>query len=204
MAEFGPCAKTPKSDCLYVNKPTLLPLLLVKMGRITSRKSCARHFTPPSDLSLFEGQAKTPQRCGVLFAKLYSQELGIPIPQSLVRKVTGIAERNQSRILASKQPRTLYNQPDSGPDPRGRKRCFTRSDTSTIADYLDDSTTSLDDKGAPWLDITEEAGVQLPQTPHFKPPGLCTVNTKTLQQACKADEGLINAVAKEERELTTA
>ena len=150
-------AEPPKIDYLHVNKPTSI----ASMARIRSRKSRARHFTPPPDLLHLDERThpKTPSRCGVLWAKAFSQELGIPIPQSLVRKVTGIAKRNQSRILASKQPRTLYNQPDSGPDPRGRKRCFTRSDTSTIADYLDDSTTSLDDKGAPWLDIAKEAGV---------------------------------------------
>lgn len=64
-----------------------------QMARIRSRKTRARHFTPPPDLACTEGQIKTPQRCGVLYAKLYSQELGIPIPQSLIRKVTGVAER---------------------------------------------------------------------------------------------------------------
>jgi hypothetical protein len=172
------------------------------MARIMSRKSRARYYTPPPDLSSYEGQVKTPQRCGVLFAKLYSQELGIPIPTSLVRKVTGVPRRNQSRILASKEPRTLHNKPDLGPDPRGRKRALTRSETSAISDYLDDPSTSFNDKGAPWLDIAEEAGVDLPQTNHFKPPGLRTVNTKSVQLACKADEDIINAVAEEEKELT--
>jgi hypothetical protein len=172
---------------------------------ISSRKprtGRGRHLTPPPDLSISQGQAKTPQRCGVLYAKLYSQEMGISIPQSIIRKVTGVPERNQSRILASKQPRTCHNQPDSGPDPRGRKRAFTRLDTSAISDYLDDYTVSLDDKGLPWLDIAEQAGVDLPETFHFKPPGLRTVSTQTLQRACKADEDLINAICEEEKELT--
>ena len=115
------------------------------MARIRSRKSTSRHFTPPPDLSLSEGQAKTPQRCGVLFAKLYSQELGIPIPQSIVRKVTSVVPCTQTRILASKQARTLHNRPDLGPDPRERKRALARSDTSAIGDYLDDDSVSLDD-----------------------------------------------------------
>lgn len=172
------------------------------MGRIRSHKSRARHFTPPIDLSVSEGQAKTPQRCGVLYAKAFSQELGIPIPKSLVRKVTGVAERVQTRILASKQVRTRHNLPDSGPDPRGRKRGLTRTETAAISDYLDDSTTSLDDKGKPWLDIAEDAGIKLPQTTHFQPPGLRTIDPKPIQQACKVDEGLINAVCEEEKELT--
>lgn len=128
--------------------------------------------------------------------------MGISIPQSIIRKVTGVPERNQSRILASKQPRTCHNQPDSGPDPRGRKRAFTRSDTSAISDYLNDYTVPLDNKGLPWLDIAEQAGVDLPETSHFKPPGLRTVSTQTSQRACKADEDLINAICEEEKELT--
>ena len=76
------------------------------MPSIRTRKSRARHFTPPIELSFSEGQIKTPQRCAVLAAKVFSQELGIPICQELVRKVTGVRPRNQTRILASKQVRT--------------------------------------------------------------------------------------------------
>ena len=119
------------------------------MGRTRSRKSRARPYTPPPDLSSYEGQAKTPQRTAVLCAKLYAQELGIPIPQSIIRKVSGVPERNQTRILASKQLRTFHNRPDSGPDSRGRKRSLRRSDTAAIADYLNDETVPLDDRGAP-------------------------------------------------------
>jgi hypothetical protein len=119
------------------------------MGRINTRKSRARHFTPPSDLAEYVGQAKTPQRSGVFVARTLAQKLGIPISQELVREVTGVAPRIQSRILASKQLRTLHNQPDSGPDPRGRKRALRRSDTAAIADYLDDETVPLDERGAP-------------------------------------------------------
>jgi hypothetical protein len=88
-------ARAPKQPkTLFMSKNHFITLLLVKMGRIIFRKSRARHFTPPAQLSTYEGQAKTPQRSRVLFVKLYSQELGIFIPQSLVRKVTGVAERN--------------------------------------------------------------------------------------------------------------
>jgi hypothetical protein len=173
------------------------------MGRINSRKSRARHFTPPPDL-LHAGQLshpKTPSRCSVLWAKAFAQKLGITISQETVHEVTGIAPHVQTRILASKQPRTLHNQPDSGPDPRGRKRGITRSETAAIALHLDDTNISLDDKGKPWLDITEEAGVQLPKTVHFNPPGLYIINLKPVQQACRDDEDIINAVCKEEKEL---
>jgi hypothetical protein len=172
------------------------------MSPIRSRRSRARHFTPPIELSFSEGQIKTPQRCVVLAAKAIAQELRIPIPQELIKKVSGVAPRIQSRILASKQVRTLHNQPDSGPDLRGRKRAISRADSSAIADYLDDSTVPLDDKGKPWLDIAEDAGVSLPETTHFKPPGSRTIITHTVQQSCKRDEGIINAICEEEKELT--
>jgi hypothetical protein len=174
------------------------------MARIRSRKSRARHFTPPSDLLHLDERThpKTPSRCGVLWAKAFSQELNIPIPQELVRKITGVAPRVQTRILASKQVRTRHNQPDSGPDPRGRKRAITRTETAAISDYLEDSTISLDDKGKPWLDVAQDAGVELPITTHFKPPGLRTITPKAVQRACKEDEGIINAVCEEEKELT--
>ena len=90
------------------------------MGRTRSRKPRkprARHFTPPIELSFSEGQIKTLQRCAVLAAKAFAQELRIPIPQELVRKVTSVPPRNQTQILASKQVRTRYNQPNSSLDP---------------------------------------------------------------------------------------
>ena len=68
------------------------------MGRITVRKSRARHFTPPPDL-LHAGEhlhPKTPSRCGVLWAKAFAQKLGITISQETVREVTGIAPRIQT------------------------------------------------------------------------------------------------------------
>jgi hypothetical protein len=174
------------------------------MPPIRTRKSRARYFTPPLDLTCSDGQIKTPQRCAVLTAKVLAQELNIQIPSSLVRKISGVPPRNQTRILDSKQVRTRHNQPDLGPDPRGRKRALKRSDTSAVGDYLDDPHTSLDEKGAPWLDIAIQAGVELPQTTHFKPPGLRIVNTQSVQRACKEDEGIINAICEEEKELTMA
>ena len=70
-----------------------------------------------------------------------------------------------------------------------------------IADYLDDYSVPLDDKGQCWLDLTETAGVSLPKTMHFKPPGIRTINAEVAQKACKKDEDIINAVC-EEKELT--
>lgn len=174
------------------------------MGRIRSRKSVARHYTPPIELSQSDGHVKTPQRAAVIAAKAFAQELGIPIHKSLVRKVTGVAERVQTRILASKQVRTRHNVPDSGPDPRGAKRAITRLETAAIAAYADDESVPLDDRGAPWLDLAEASGVQLPETYHHKPPGYRTIEPPSIQTACRDDEGMINAVCEEEKELTAA
>ena len=49
---------------------------------IKVRKSEARPYTPPETLFDDAQQLKTPQRYGVLWAKLFSQHLGILIDQS--------------------------------------------------------------------------------------------------------------------------
>lgn len=135
---------------------------------------------------------RTPQRCGVLFAKVFAQELGIPILQALVQKVTSVTEHVQRQILASKQTHSLHNQLDHAPDPQGRKRVLTRSDTAAISEYLNDDLVPLDDRGKPWVDIVEDAGVMLP----------CTIQPQTIQHACKHNEDIINALCMEEWELT--
>lgn len=168
----------------------------------TSRKSRARPITPPPDI-VHKGNKKhpeTPSRCLVYAAKLYSQALGIPISKSIVRTVSGVPERVQTRILASNSARTLRNQ--EGPDPRGRKRGLTRQDTVGIDAYLDDDNVHQDDKGKPWRDIARDAGIILPETTHFKPPGKRTLNNLAIQKACKKDENIINAVMEEEKELS--
>jgi len=98
--------------------------------------------------------------------------------------------------------RTLHNQPDSGPDLRGRKRALAHIETAAIGHYLDDKSVPLDDRGKSWQDIAEAASAILPKTPHFKPPGLRTVTPHTIQQSCKLDEDIINAKCEEEKELT--
>ena len=189
VADFWPVRPRPQHQKLvyllrtvmdYVNNQLYL-LLSPIMGRNKPYKRQTRHFTPPPALQSSEGQVKTPQRSGVLYAKLFAQELGIKIPSSVIRKVTGVAEHIQSRILALKEPRTLHNQPNPGPDPRGRKRAILRSDSAAISDYLSNDSTPFDDKSKPWLDIAEDAGITLPVTTHFKPPGLRTINPETIR-----------------------
>ncbi len=59
----------------------------------------------------------------------------------------------------------------------------------------------LDNKGKPWLDIVDVARVDIPQTEHFKPPGLRDINPLSVQQTIKKQEGILNAVCKKEKEL---
>jgi len=173
------------------------------MPTIHTRRSRARHYTPLAELiTTPDKQITTLQRCGVYYARLFARRLNITIPSAIVREITGVPPRNQSRILAEKTVRTCHNQVDKGPDPRGRKRALLRSDTRAIADYLSDSEPDIDARGKPWLDIAEAAGVQLPNTYHFNPPGYRTIDPKTIQQSCKRDKGIINAMAEEERDLT--
>ena len=53
------------------------------------------------------------------------------------------------------------NIPDSGPNPRGRKLAILRSDIAAIALYLSDNEVDIDDKGKLWIDIAEDAGIEL-------------------------------------------
>jgi hypothetical protein len=73
-----------------------------------------------------------------------------------------------------------------------------------ISKYLNNASVLLNDRGKSWLNIAIDANVTLPQTTHFKPPGLCAVSLQTVQRACKVDEGIINTVCEEEKELTKA
>lgn len=160
-----------------------------------------RHYTPPPTLYSDSRVLETPQRASIIFARALEQELSVPIPPAILTKLTGASARSQSRIAASKEVRRLQNRPDNGPDPRSRLPALTRSDTAAIEGYLSDENIPLDDRGAPWLDIAEAAGVELPETIHFKPPGRREVTTQTVQRACKKDAGIINAVCHEEKKL---
>ena len=61
--------------------------------------------------------------------------------------MTGAAPRTQSRVISSHEGRTYHYIPDSGSDPRGRKRALTLDDTASIARYLRDENEPLDNLG---------------------------------------------------------
>jgi hypothetical protein len=67
--------------------------------------------------------------------------------------------------------------------------------------YANDESVPLKDRGAPWLDLAEASGVKLPSTLYFKPLSYRTIEPQSIQRAYKADEGMLNAVYKEEKEL---
>jgi hypothetical protein len=102
-----------------------------------------------------------------------------------VEGVTKIQLRTQSYILSTNYVRTLHNVVGSGPDLRGRKRVFSRSDTAAIVSYLDNPSTSFNDKAKLWLDLAEDSGVILSEITHFKPPGKRTVEPQSIQRDAK-------------------
>jgi hypothetical protein len=78
--------------------------------------------------------------------------------------------------------------PDSGPDPRGAKRAITRLETAAIAAYVDGESVPLNDRGAPWLNLAEASGVQLPETYHHKPLGYCTIEPLSNENHSKSSD----------------
>jgi len=61
------------------------------MPPIRSRPSRARYYTPPPDLIYTpHTDIKTPLRCGVLYARLFSQATGQRILSAIIRAVTGV------------------------------------------------------------------------------------------------------------------
>jgi hypothetical protein len=167
------------------------------------RRRPIKQYTPPPDLAYSgEGHIDTPARTAIIVCRLLEPLIDTPIPCDIVEQVSGVCARSQGQTLESHSPRKLHNRPDHGPDPRGRKRGLTRDDTTAIANYLDDDKhVSLEDRGAPWDDIALEAGCDLPEVnwnSKHKPLG-----QESIQRACKADHGIINAVCEEERELSS-
>ena len=76
-----------------------------------------KKVTPPPNLQHHRvgTHVETPSRTGVMFARLFSQAIGIEISRLIVKQVTGVAICDQTRILSSKEVRTRHNQ--KGPDP---------------------------------------------------------------------------------------
>ncbi|KAE9988994.1 hypothetical protein EG328_003310 [Venturia inaequalis] len=181
----------------------------VKKNRKKSQNP--RSYTPPPDFKREEGvkdHIKTPQKSSLWTMKVLEEQYGLVITSDIKQAISGVLPRDQSTVFRNKESvRTLHNKPDSGPDPRGRKRVFTREDTRQIARYADGpiEEVSMEDKSAPWQTITEDAGVPLLQTLHKNEYGQFTVwrdvEPQTIARSMKTDENFVTAVAKEEKEL---
>ena len=174
------------------------------MPQLRSQKALQsndRHYTPPPELADYNGHAKTPQRSAVFALRAFAKRRRIKITRKEIEEITGVATRVQSRILASKQLRTLHNTTDQGPDPQGRKKALKRSETAAISMYLEDDSIPLDQRGAPWPEVAKSAGISIPTTYHFKSNSYEPLTSYTIRKSCRIDEDIMNAVCEEEKEL---
>lgn len=168
--------------------------------------SIKKRYTSPRDLphTIGAGHVRTPARSSIIAAKLIEQELKIKIDGKVKKKLFGVPERDQTRILKEKQPRTRHNWPDTGPDPRGRRRALTAQDTRAIYNFVTDPNVPEDDRKENWPDLAELAGVDLPKVTSWKPEGEFEVSARTISKACYFDHKIGNYVMEEEKELTPA
>jgi hypothetical protein len=82
-------------------------------------------------------------------AEACSSKPGVSTTKKTIHKIFGTSDRNQELILASGQVRSFYNQPDLGPDPRGRPKMILYQNIIIIRDYFDDPEIPFDNKGKP-------------------------------------------------------
>jgi len=78
----------------------------------------------------------TPQKAAVLGTLVYLHDHYIRVPKEDVFHYFNVPPRTGYRWTTKSEPRRLHNRPDSGPDPRGRKRKLTREDLRTMKDIL--------------------------------------------------------------------
>ncbi|KAE9961055.1 hypothetical protein EG327_008822, partial [Venturia inaequalis] len=162
--------------------------------------------TPPPDFRVTPGgQPSTPQKALMYAMEQFAQRHNLNCTTEDIKAVTGLSDKAQRRAWATKQVRTPKNVPpeaDAFPENRGPKRVLTRADTAIIGDYIDDENISLDNRGAPWQTIAEEAGISpLPKTWHRKTQTWKEIEPEAIRKAVKEDEGIFTAVAHEENEL---
>jgi hypothetical protein len=78
----------------------------------------------------------TPQKAAVLGTIHYLQDHHIPISKKEIFHYFNVPKRTGFRWVKENEPRRLHNHPDSGLDPRGRKRKLTREDLQAMEDIL--------------------------------------------------------------------
>ena len=77
-----------------------------------------------------------------------------------------------------------------------------KQDTSAVADYINDPNVSAEDKGKLWQEVAVAAGVDLPNTTHFKPTREAPICEQSLIRIFRKEEGLGNFVMEEESALS--
>jgi len=78
----------------------------------------------------------TPKKAAVLGAVSYLENHHMYLRKRAVFQHFDIPKRTGFRWTAKNEPRRLHNRPDSGPDPRGRKRKLTHDDLQKMEDFL--------------------------------------------------------------------
>jgi len=78
----------------------------------------------------------TPQKAAVLGTLHYLKDHHFRVRKEDVFHYFNVPPRTGFRWTAENNSRRLHNPPDSGPDPRGRKRKLTREDLRKIEDIL--------------------------------------------------------------------
>jgi len=78
----------------------------------------------------------TPKKAAVLGTLHYLQDHHIRVRKEDVFRYFNISRRTGFYWAVENEPRRLHNHPDSGPDPRGRKRKLTREDLQKMEDIL--------------------------------------------------------------------
>ena len=113
-------------------------------------KRFRRHFkTPPPvvyDEAAHHKHLLTPQRAAVLGAVYYCDMLRIPCSFDNVQKAFKIPSSTISRIVNSREPRTLKH--TDKPDSRGAIRQLTGAEAFAIIDFLDHC--SFEEKAETW------------------------------------------------------
>jgi hypothetical protein len=99
-----------------------------KMGSLSALSS----FEPTGPLK----HDHTPKKTAVLGTIQYLQDHHIRTRKEEVFNYFSIPRATGFRWLAENEPRRLHNHPDSGSDPRGRKRKLSREDLQAMEDLL--------------------------------------------------------------------
>jgi hypothetical protein len=120
-----------------------------------------RPLTPPSFLDAITAQKhkNTPTRAAILGVLHFCRQRGFKATLPDIASSFNVSTRTIQRIEASHEARTTHNIPDSGPDPRGRRRKFTLQDAQGVTNFLEEQ--SFEGRQRSWKTIAFEAGYEV-------------------------------------------